>query len=97
MPSLGRLKTPRPARTPPPCLRETAGCARQSFNLEKNGELMEPLLTIQDVAKLLRVPVSWVYDRLRKNAPSPLPGFKLGKYWRFRQTEIVAWLNARHV
>lgn len=58
---------------------------------------MEPLLTIADVAKLLRVPVSWVYDRLRCSAPNPLPGFKLGKYWRFRKTEIIAWLDARHV
>jgi len=58
---------------------------------------MEPLLTIEDVAKLLRVPVTWVYDRLRRNAASRLPGFKLGKYWRFRKTEVLAWLDARHV
>jgi excisionase family DNA binding protein len=58
---------------------------------------MEPLLTIQDVAKLLCVPVSWVYDRLRRNAAARLPGFKLGKYWRFRKPEVLAWLNARHV
>ncbi len=58
---------------------------------------MDALLTIQDVARLLRVQVSWVYDRLRPNAPFPLPGFKLGKYWRFREAEVLAWLNARHV
>ena len=58
---------------------------------------MEPLLTIQEVAKLLRVPVSWVYDRLRRNAVSRLPGFKLGKYWRFRKNEVLVWLDARHV
>ena len=58
---------------------------------------MEPLLTIREVAELLRVPVSWVYDRLRRSAASRLPGFKLGKYWRFRKTEVLAWLNARHV
>lgn len=57
----------------------------------------DTLLTIQDVAHLLQVPVSWIYDRLRRNAPNPLPGFKLGKYWRFKEAEILAWLNARHV
>jgi len=58
---------------------------------------MQSLLTIQDVAKLLRVPISWVYDRLRSKAANPLPGFKVGKYWRFKEAEILAWLDARHV
>jgi excisionase family DNA binding protein len=58
---------------------------------------MDSLLTIQDVAELLRVPASWVYDRLRPGESNPLPGFKLGKYWRFRKAEIIAWLDARHV
>jgi excisionase family DNA binding protein len=58
---------------------------------------MEPLLTIEDVAKLLRVPVSWVYDRLRRSAANRLPGFKLGKYWRFRKAEVLAWLDGGRV
>lgn len=57
----------------------------------------ETILTIQDVAELLRVPVSWVYDRLRGNVRDRLPGYKLGKYWRFRRLEVLAWLDARKV
>jgi ParB/RepB/Spo0J family partition protein/excisionase family DNA binding protein len=51
------------------------------------------LLTIKDVAQLLRVPVSWVYDRTRKRSLDRLPGIRLGKYWRFRHDDVVAWLR----
>jgi excisionase family DNA binding protein len=51
------------------------------------------LLTVKDVAEILRVPVSWVYDRTRKRSLDRLPGIRLGKYWRFRQNEIVEWLS----
>ena len=57
----------------------------------------ETILTIKDVAILLKLPVSWVYDRLRGSAKDRLPGHKLGKYWRFRQGEILAWFEARKV
>lgn len=51
------------------------------------------LLTVQEVAKLLRVPVSWVYGRTRKRSLERLPGYRLGKYWRFREEEIHAWVK----
>lgn len=50
------------------------------------------LLTVQQVAELLRVPVSWVYGRLRKRSLEKLPGYRLGKYWRFDKEEVLAWL-----
>ncbi len=58
---------------------------------------LENLLTIKDLSELLSVPVSWVYDRLRPSERNRLPGFKLGKYWRFRESEVIAWLEARRV
>jgi excisionase family DNA binding protein len=54
-----------------------------------NGEL----LTVQDVAELLRVPISWVYHRARKPSLDRLPGIRLGKYWRFRHDDITEWLR----
>lgn len=51
------------------------------------------LLTVHEVAELLQVPVSWVYGRTRKRSADPLPGYRLGKYWRFSETEIIAWIN----
>lgn len=55
----------------------------------------EGLLTVKEVAELLRVPVSWVYDRTRKRSIDRLPGIRLGKYWRFRQDEVLAWVESQ--
>ncbi len=51
------------------------------------------LLTVQEVAALLRVPVSWVYGRMRRRSRERLPGYRLGKYWRFNEAEVRAWLT----
>ena len=53
------------------------------------------LLTVRDVAQLLHVPVSWVYERTRGRSPSRIPGFRLGKYWRFSASDVTAWIQAR--
>lgn len=53
------------------------------------------LLTIREVADLLQVPVSWVYGRTRKRSAECLPGYRLGKYWRFEKAEVLDWV-ARH-
>jgi excisionase family DNA binding protein len=50
------------------------------------------LLTVQQVADLLQVPASWVYGRLRKRSFEKLPGYRLGKYWRFDKEEVLVWL-----
>ena len=51
------------------------------------------LLTVEEVAALLKVPPSWVYDRTRLRTKERIPGFRLGKYWRFRETDVLAWLE----
>ena len=53
------------------------------------------LLTVEEVASLLHVPVSWVYGRTRKRSLERLPGYRLGKYWRFREDEILAWVESQ--
>jgi excisionase family DNA binding protein len=51
----------------------------------------EPMwLTIQEAADLLRVKVSWLYERTRTNT---VPHVKLGKYLRFDRAELLAWAN----
>jgi excisionase family DNA binding protein len=54
----------------------------------------EPLLTVHEVAALLRVPVSWVYERTRRRGRERLPHIKMGKYLRFRAAEIHHYLGA---
>jgi len=51
------------------------------------------LLNVHEVAELLQVPVSWVYGRIRKRSLERLPGYRLGKYWRFRKEEVLAWVD----
>ncbi len=51
------------------------------------------LLTVEEVSSLLHVPVSWVYGRMRKRSLERLPAYRLGKYWRFCEDEIHAWVR----
>lgn len=55
------------------------------------------LLTVEEVAALLQVPISWVYDRTRKRSIDRIPGFRLGKYWRFRKADILRWIERQRV
>lgn len=45
------------------------------------------LLTVEEVAEVLRVPPSWVYERTGRRMADRIPGFGLGKYWRFRDVD----------
>ena len=48
------------------------------------------LIGINEMAKKLCVPLSWLYHRTRTNQ---IPHYKLGKYVRFDESEIEAWLK----
>jgi len=51
------------------------------------------LLSVREVAKLLHVPVSWVYEHTRPRCANPLPHIKLGKYLRFFPSDITNYLQ----
>ena len=53
----------------------------------------DELLTVKEVARLLKVPSSWVYERCRPGMPEPLPHIKLGKYLRFSRAEVLSYLE----
>jgi|GEM_PF-2402542 excisionase family DNA binding protein len=59
----------------------------------RRPDLRAVLLTVEEVAELLKVSVSWVYDRTRSRGVNRIPGFRLGKYWRFQESEVLAWLE----
>jgi len=48
------------------------------------------LLTAQDVAGLLGVPASWVYEQSRIGG---IPTVTLGRYRRYRREAIEAWIE----
>ena len=55
------------------------------------------LLTVTEVARLLKVPVSWVYERSRRNGPDQIPHFKLGKYLRFSEQAVLKWIETKGI
>ena len=58
---------------------------------------MQDLLTAEELANKLKVPLSWIYDRTRQSGPEKLPHYKLGKYLRFSEDEIIGYLRIRSV
>jgi len=50
------------------------------------------VLTLAEVAVLLRVPKSTVY-KLAQNGT--VPAFKVGKHWRFLLEDIKGWLRSQ--
>lgn len=55
-------------------------------------QLNEPLLMADDVAALLAVPRSTVYEYARR-LHDPLPSFSVGRHRRFYRSDIERWLS----
>jgi excisionase family DNA binding protein len=62
----------------------------KASDVEMKDEANGILLTADEVAQILRVPKSWVYSHL-----SELPVIRLGRYVRFRRSEIDGFLEKR--
>jgi excisionase family DNA binding protein len=60
---------------------------------EARGEKDNHLLTVREVAELLRVPVSWVYERTRRKGDGQLPHLKIGKYLRFEESSVTEFIR----
>ncbi len=63
------------------------------FTAGSDAPKLERLLTVEELAELLKVPPTWIYSRTRARSVNRLPGLRLGKYWRFREADIVTWLE----
>ena len=48
------------------------------------------LMTAEEVAKYMRLPQSTVYKLVQEGK---LPGFKVGRHWRFRCETIAKWVQ----
>ena len=59
----------------------------------KRGVIVgDDILTIEEVAKYLRVSERTVYDWAQKGE---IPAGKIGTVWRFKKSEIEKWVNER--
>jgi len=65
------------------------------LSLYKEHISLKQLLNPQQLADLLGVSISFVYDRTQRNAVDPIPHFKLGKYLRFDSEQVQQWLSDR--
>lgn len=69
---------------------------RPTLTTATTGTTAQPprILTVQQVADLLQIPRSSVYEktRRRRGAVPPLPCRRVGKYLRFFEGEVLAWL-----
>ncbi len=54
--------------------------------------IQDDILTIPDVASLLKVAEKTVYGLAQKG---DLPAFKVGGQWRFRRTAIDSWIDVK--
>src|SRR5574344_1240332 len=54
--------------------------------------LADDILTIEEVAKYLRISERTVYDWAQKGE---IPAGKIGTVWRFKKDEIERWVNER--
>lgn len=50
----------------------------------------DKFLNAKQTAAVLNVPVSWVYAKAESGV---LPSYKLGKYLRFKPSEVEKWME----
>ncbi len=92
-------------RDPTPVLsqqgqRQTEGRHPPKLTMPRTGNGLqerEKLLTVEELAGLLQVQPGWIYSHTRKRSSDPIPGFRLGKYWRFRESDVLDWLERQRV
>jgi PTS system nitrogen regulatory IIA component len=65
---------------------------KDAKTLHKGKVMEDDILTIEEVAKYLRVSERTVYDWAQKGE---IPSGKIGTVWRFKKTEIEKWVNDR--
>ena len=55
----------------------------------------EHLLTPEEAAEILRVKLSWLYQHTRRRTQDRIPFVKIGRYLRFREQDLVAYIESR--
>lgn len=53
----------------------------------------EPVLTPEQVAERLQIKAQTIYQLTRRRSLRPMPVLKVGKYLRFRWSDIERWLD----
>lgn len=56
---------------------------------------LDELLTVDELAALLKLPKSWIYGYTRRRGVDRLPHIKIGKYLRFFESDVREFLRSR--
>jgi hypothetical protein len=60
---------------------------------------LEDLLTADEVAQIVKLPTSWVYEQsrlwIRTRGAEGIPTVTLGRYRRYRPDAIGSWIRAQ--
>lgn len=51
----------------------------------------DPLMTLEEVCELLRIPIGSA--RKQRVEGKFVPGYRIGKYVRFRRSAVLAWIE----
>lgn len=57
----------------------------------------EDILTPEQLASRLQVPLKWIYQHTERRLSKPLPALRCGRFLRFSWPEVVAWLRSNSV
>jgi excisionase family DNA binding protein len=55
--------------------------------------MYQNLKTIDEMANRLNVKKSWLYGKTRLKGEGQIPYLRVGKYLRFFEDEVMAWLK----
>jgi len=61
---------------------------------QRSKEPEDTLFTVETLAKYLQVSKQWIYERVQFKE---IPYIKVGKFLRFRKSEIDKWLDGHKV
>lgn len=62
--------------------------AENGGDLHRNGLLANDLLTIEEMAKVLRVPRFWILSRTRQGQKA-IPHLRMGRHIRFNKQQVL--------
>jgi len=55
------------------------------------------ILTPQELAERLKVPLSWVFEKTRARCRNQIPCLRIGRYVRFDWRAVVTWLRSGRI
>jgi len=80
-------------RTTPNKAARTAPAPAEPKRADAPVKTDDAILTPEEVAELLKVPPTWVYEKTRQRCQNPIPCLRIGRYIRFRLSAVEAWLG----